>query len=317
MATVDCCVFNINTGVLVDVLAESGAAMHVWPSSRDGPDTKTAYMANGATCEINDIRDVKIKDELGTEICLKNAHLVKGVEKRIISINALRKDGWKLVDNRNAKFTSLERDNCCITFAEKVNNLRYLQSIQVSEGINDIALSTSGELPPVLVEDDKPAVVSDSDDEDVDKSNGSTSDPETIDSTPVVRSSDESLPIARKKSDTSSNVCPKGYTTMDINLFHDLHGHDGLAQIKAKANHLRVHLTGEMKSCDACLSVKAKTKPIQRKTANPATVPNEQMFLDTTGPFKVRTGTRGRLTNLFLFGLSDKYSSKTLFGFGT
>lgn len=103
---------------------------------------------------------------------------------------------------------------------------------------------------------------------------------------------------------------------MDINLFHDLHGHDGLPRMRAKAKHLKVHLTSELKSCDACLSVKAIAKPIQRKTSNPATAPNEQMFLDTTSPFKVRTGTRGCLTNLFLFGLSDKYSSKTLFACG-
>lgn len=87
--------------------------------------------------------------------------------------------------------------------------------------------------------------------------------------------------------------------------------------MKAKAKHLRIHLTGTLKSCDACLAVKSKAKPIQRKTSHPATAPNEQMLLDTTGPFKVRSGTRGRLTNLFLFGLSDKFSSKMLFAFGT
>ena len=108
-------IFNIETDTLVDVLGDSGAAMHVWPSNRTGSGFKTAFMANGAKCEINDIRDVNIQDELGTAICLKNAHSVKGVTKRIISINALRKDGWKLVDNGNAKHTSLVKDNCCIT----------------------------------------------------------------------------------------------------------------------------------------------------------------------------------------------------------
>jgi len=255
-------IFNIETDTLVDVLGDSGAAMHVWPSNRTGSGFKTAFMANGAKCEINDIRDVNIQDELGTAICLKNAHSVKGVTKRIISINALRKDGWKLVDNGNAKHTSLVKDNCCITFTEKKNNLHYLQAVQVSEGINNIQTIPPGDLPSTL-------------------------------------------------------TCPKGYKTMNINLFHDLHGHDGLPRMKAKAKHLCFHLTGNLKSCDACLAVKTKAKPIQRKTTNPATAPNEQMFLDTTGPFKVRTGTCGKLTNLFLFGLSDKFSSKMLFGFGT
>ena len=96
-------IFNIS--VLVDVLADSGAAMHVWPSRRTGVCVKTAMMANGSTCEINDIRDVEIKDKLGTIVCLKDAHSVKGVEKRIISINALRKDGWKLIAKGNPRFT--------------------------------------------------------------------------------------------------------------------------------------------------------------------------------------------------------------------
>ena len=79
--------------------------MHVWPSRRTGVCVKTAMMANGSTCEINDIRDVEIKDKLGTIVCLKDDHSVKGVEKRIISINALRKDGWKLIAKGNPRFT--------------------------------------------------------------------------------------------------------------------------------------------------------------------------------------------------------------------
>lgn len=132
LCAVDCCVFNINTGNFVEVLGDSGAAMHVWPSDRTGSRNKTAFMANGAMCEINNIRDVYIQDELGSSICLRNAHSVKGVSKRIISINALRKDGWKLIDDGNPKFTLLEKDNCHITFIEKENNLHYLQVVQVS-----------------------------------------------------------------------------------------------------------------------------------------------------------------------------------------
>ena len=60
---------------------------------------------------------------------------MKGVEKRIVSINALRKDGWKLIDKGNPSFTSLVKENCCITFVEKENNLHYLQAMKISENI--------------------------------------------------------------------------------------------------------------------------------------------------------------------------------------
>jgi len=221
-------------------------------------------------------------DELGTKICLRNAHSVKGVEKHIISINALRKDGWKLMDNGNVKFTYLVMDNCRVTFIEKENNLYYLKAIEVSVGVNKIAIQTLGDLPAALTkeDDENGNLAEDTDDEDKNKHN-------------------------RLKS-----------IATDINLFHDLHGHDGMSRMCAKAKVLGMHLTGKF-HCDACSTVKAKSAAIQRKTNHPAKGPNEQMFLDTTGPFKVRIGQRGRLSNLFLFGLSNKYSSKMLFGFGS
>ena len=113
--------------------------MHVWPSDRDSPVLKTAKMANGTSCDINDIRDVLIINELGTKICLKNAHLVKGVNKHIISINALRKDGWRLIENTNFEFTHLVKDHCRIIFTEKEDNLHYIKAIEVSIGVNNIA----------------------------------------------------------------------------------------------------------------------------------------------------------------------------------
>jgi len=64
---------------------------------------------------------------------------------------------------------------------------------------------------------------------------------------------------------------------MDINLFHDLHGHDGLPRMRAKANVLGIHLTGKLQ-CDACSTVKAKSAAIQRKMNHPANAPNEQIF---------------------------------------
>jgi len=82
--------------------------------------------------------------------------------------------------------------------------------------------------------------------------------------------------------------------------------------MRTKAKVLGIHLIGTL-HCDACSTVKAKSAAIQRQTNHPAKEPNEQVFLDTTGPFRVRVGQRGRISNLFLFGCSDKYSSKILF----
>jgi len=143
-AKTDCCVFNFNAGSFVDVPAGSVASMHVWPSDRVGSIIKTAKMANGCSCEINDIRDVYIVDELGTKICLRSAHSLKGVEKHIISINVLRKDGWKLMDNGNVKFAYLGKENCRITFIEKENNFHYLQTMEVRVGVNNVAINTPG-----------------------------------------------------------------------------------------------------------------------------------------------------------------------------
>ena len=147
-------VFNLDTGNFVNVLADSGASMHVWPSDRDSTVLKTAKMANGTSCDINDIRDVFIMDELGTKICLKNGHSVKGVNKHIISINALRKYGWRLIENTNFEFTHLVKDHCRITFIEKENNLHYIKATEVSIGVNNIAIQTPGDLPTGLTKED-------------------------------------------------------------------------------------------------------------------------------------------------------------------
>jgi len=53
-------------------------------------------------------------------------------------------DGWKLIDNGNVKFTYLAKDDCRVSFIEKENNLHYLQAIEVSFGVNNIAINTPG-----------------------------------------------------------------------------------------------------------------------------------------------------------------------------
>ena len=247
----DCYVFNFITGSFVDVLADSSASMHFWPSDRVGPVFKTAKMANGSNCEINDIRDVFIMDELGTEICLRNAHSVKGVEKRIISINALRKDGWKLIDNGNVKFTYLAKDNCRVTFIEKENNLHCLQATEVSVGVNNIAINTPGKRPAVLSKEAE--VINNEDKNEI-----------------IVPKVDSLLRIPSTLQKTNQaqkdiSIWTLIFFMIHINLFHDLHGHDGLSRMRAKAKVLGIHLIGIL-HCDACSTGNAKSAAIQRKT---------------------------------------------------
>jgi len=49
---------------------------------------------------------------------------------------------------------------------------------------------------------------------------------------------------SKHTSETKSNA--KGYKHMHINLFHDLHGHDGLSRMRAKAKVLGIHLIGTL-----------------------------------------------------------------------
>jgi len=215
--------------------------MQVWPSDRVGPVFKTAEMANGNSCEINDIRDVFIMDELGTETWIRNADSVKGVEKRIISINVLRKDGRKLIDNGNAKFTYLVKDDCRVTFIEKENNPHYLQATEVSVGVSNIAINTPGKLPAVLSKVADKILAEDINNEDKNENNHPTS----------------KFTATKSKHTTENKSSAKGYKHMDINLVHDLHGHDGLSRMRAKAKVLGIHLIGIL-HCDACSTVKAK-----------------------------------------------------------
>jgi len=61
------------------VIHDSGAAMHVKQSHRQETCVKKVPIGN--TCEVNDNRDVLIKDELGTLIVLKDAHFVQDIDK--------------------------------------------------------------------------------------------------------------------------------------------------------------------------------------------------------------------------------------------
>ena len=244
-----------------DWLGDSGAQIHVKFCKGDAS-IKIAEMPDGRKCEINAIRDLILSDELGSKIELKDTHSIVGVNKNIISINQLRREGWKLRDIGNHKFTQLIKDENCITFEEKDKNLHYLKAFVTNFGINNIHTTDPGEVPIHVM--------------------------------------------------SSSNGIQ-----MDINVAHDKFGHDGEKKLRAMAKSKSISLTGELTSCDACSSIKAKSHPISRTSHHVASHPNEHMFLDTTGPFSVRTGTRGRYMNLYMFGLCDKFSSKMLIKFGS
>jgi len=124
------------------------------------------------------------------------------------------------------------------------------------------------------------------------------------------------LTATNSKHSSDNKAIVKGYKPIEINFFHDLNDHDGLPRMRVKAKVLGIHFTGIL-HCDAYSTVKAKSAAILRKHNHPDKAPNEQMFLDTIGPFKIGVKQRGRFSNLFLFRLIDKYSSKRLFGFGS
>ena len=78
-------------------------------------------------------------------------------------------------------------------------------------------------MPTALVQDDAP----------IEKVSDSIPIPtsDAIISTSKVRSDDATsgkLSIAHKTSSSKSDKCPQGYIPMDVNLLHDLHGHDGM-----------------------------------------------------------------------------------------
>ena len=60
----------------------------------------------------------------------------------------------RLIENGNFNSTHLVKDNCRITFIEKDYNLHYLEAIEVSVGVNNIAIQTPGDLPTGLTEED-------------------------------------------------------------------------------------------------------------------------------------------------------------------
>jgi len=79
--------------------------------------------------------------------------------------------------------------------------------------------------------------------------------------TGLIKEADENENLAESTDDEEKNKCSR-LKIIDINVFHDLHGHDGMSRMLAKAKVLGVHLSGTF-HCDACSIVKAKSAPIQ------------------------------------------------------
>src|SRR5687767_6874875 len=75
--------------------------------------------------------------------------------------------------------------------------------------------------------------------------------------------------------------------TIDVNKAHEKFGHIAPKQVAKTLASIGIGMKGEMKSCEACALSKAKRKPIKKVTLTKASVPGEQLYIDTTGPFQL------------------------------
>ena len=71
---------------------------------------------------------------------------------------------------------------------------------------------------------------------------------------------------------------------IDINVAHGL-CHLGEKLLRATFNSFGVKLFGTLLPCDGCCRENAKAKGVSKSTATSATEIDEQLFIDTSGPY--------------------------------
>ena len=99
---------------------------------------------------------------------------------------------------------------------------------------------------------------------------------------------------------------------VDINLFHQSHGHLHEGLLRATAKQLGVTLVGKLHECKGCSIAKGLRKPIPTSTTTRAVKPFERVFMDVSGP-KV-TESAGGMKYSFL--IRDGFSRKIWMYFG-
>ncbi len=78
--------------------------------------------------------------------------------------------------------------------------------------------------------------------------------------TALTKGDDENGNLAEETDDEDKNKYNR-LKNIDINVFHDLHGHNGMSRMRAKDKVLGMYLSGKF-HCNACSTVKAKLSAI-------------------------------------------------------
>ena len=73
-------------------------------------------------------------------------------------------------------------------------------------------------------------------------------------------------------------------TTVDINVFHCVHGHANEFLLRETAKSLGVELLGRLRPCTGCSMAKGYRKPIANSTKSRATNKLGRVFVDLSGP---------------------------------
>jgi hypothetical protein len=243
-----------NPNSTIEYLLDSGATTHVVTSENNAIHVQRArgfvLVGNGEKCHSSKMaKYVLAENSTGSKIELKDAVIIPGFEKNIISMLRLHDDGYEFSINKERCIITKQNDKRVrITLKPGSKGAYYLygKTIPNSGGRN----AQESAFP---LEDETWRDV----DQPISKIGG----------------------VATKK---KSSV-PK---SMDINRLHDVLGHKGEGLLRKTCKHLGIKVTGEMKACEACGIAKAKQKSLSKTTSTKASKPGHRLFFDAAGPFQ-------------------------------
>ena len=95
-------------------------------------------------------------------------------------------------------------------------------------------------------------------------------------------------------------------TSVDINVFHCVHGHSNELLLRDTAKSLGLELVGKLRSCTGCSMAKGYRKPIPNSTKIRATEKLGRLFVDLSGPKRTPSLSGARYVML----VKDDYSRR-------
>ncbi|CAM9889479.1 unnamed protein product, partial [Sphacelaria rigidula] len=105
---------------------------------------------------------------------------------------------------------------------------------------------------------------------------------------------------------------PVDRNQVDMNLFHQSHGHLHEGLLRETAKQLGVTLVGKLHECKGCSMAKGLRKPIPTSTTSRAAKPLERVFMDVSDPKLVESA--GGMKYSFL--IRDDFTRKIWMYFG-